>query len=110
MTGSAYNVGVGVPAETLEVTGETRGWRNPERPDRDAVREFCPTCGSPMFTRYPDMVFIKAGTLDEPAAIQPTRQIWTEMAVPWSEIPNGLDCYAQDSQSSPSSEPMSSDR
>ena len=98
MTGSAYAVGVGVPADSLEVTGEVRGWRNPERPDRDAVREFCPTCGSPMFTRYPAMIFIKAGTLDDPEAIEPTRQIWTEMAVPWSVIPAGLECYRQDGQ------------
>lgn len=96
VTGSAFNLGVGVPAQSLKVRGEVRGWRNPERPDRDAVREFCPTCGSPMFTRYPNMVFIKAGTLDDPTQVTPTRQIWTEMEVPWSRIPDDLDSYIQD--------------
>ncbi len=96
MTGSAFAVGVRIPAETLVVTGSVQGWRNPDRPDRDAVREFCPICGSPMFTRYPDRVFIKAGTLDDPTQVTPTRQIWTEMAVHWSRIPENLECHVRD--------------
>jgi hypothetical protein len=80
MTGSAYNVGV--PADTLELTGRVHGWRAPDRPDRGAV-----------------MVFIKAGTLDNPEVVTPTRHIWTEMAVPWSVIPDGLECYPQDGHS-----------
>jgi hypothetical protein len=41
-------------------------------------------------------------------AIRPTRQIWTEMAVAWSQIPEGLECFSQDghagSQAGPSSD------
>ena len=90
MTGSAFNVGVGVPADSLRVSGDVKGWNDPEHPEKRATREFCPTCGSPMFTRYPKMIFIKAGTLDDSSRLKPTRQIFTGMAVPWHRIPHGI--------------------
>lgn len=106
VTGSAFNVGVGVPATSLMVSGEVRGWRDPTEPQKQAIREFCPTCGSPLFTRYPKMVFIKAGTLDDSTGLTPTRQIWTEMSVPWHRIPDGLLTYPQ---SAPPPPPTSAD-
>ena len=93
MTGSAFNVGVGIPPEELHVCGEIR--RYSLENDHGRVREFCPACGSPLFTRYPHMVFIKAGTIDNCEFLKPTRQIWTEMAVPWSEIPADIESYVQ---------------
>jgi hypothetical protein len=64
-------------------------WRNA----RETRREFCPVCGSPLFTRYPTKVYIRAGTLDNSVSLKPTRQIWTEMAVPWSRTPEGIESY-----------------
>ncbi|MDP7448695.1 MAG: GFA family protein [Candidatus Latescibacteria bacterium] len=99
MTGSAFNIGVGVPAAELHVTGQVRGYQTAGQPDESAIREFCPDCGSPLFTRYPTMVFIKAGSLDDPTVVSPTRQIWTEMAVPWSRIPDGLTSHPRNGPS-----------
>ena len=93
MTGSAFNVGVGIPSDELHVNGEVRGYSVED--DHGRVREFCPACGSPLFTRYPDMVFIKAGTIDDPEALEPTRQIWMEMAVPWSTISPGIKSHSR---------------
>ena len=104
MTGSAFNVGVGVPAEELRVVGEVRGYTATDRPDKPAIREFCPNCGSPLFTRYPKMVFIKAGTLDDSANLIPTRQIWTDLAVPWHRISAGLPSYQQNAPPTPTSD------
>ena len=94
-TGSDYNIGVGVPVAELRVTGEVNSFTVTGHGGHSTTREFCPTCGSPMFTRGKERVFINAGSLDNPDALQPTRQIWTEMAVPWSRIPDGLECHAQ---------------
>ncbi len=60
-------------ADGLKVKGDVRGWKNPDEPADSAVREFCPSCGTPLFTRYQRMVFIKAGTLDAAAELTPTR-------------------------------------
>ena len=93
MTGSAFNVGVAVPRESLRVTGETKSYEVPVAGGRR--REFCPTCGSPMFTLYPRMAFIKAGTVDDPGSLQPTRQIWTEDRVPWAQVPAEIVSFPQ---------------
>lgn len=82
-----------MPADELLVTGEVKSYTVTNHAGRLTSREFCANCGSPLFTRYPRMVFIKAGTIDDSEALQPTRQIWTEMAVPWSRIPDGLETH-----------------
>lgn len=95
--GSAFNVGVCVPASTFQLSGKTKGYESTNDEGHTKIREFCPECGSQLFTRYPDLVFIKAGTLDHSENLQPTREIWTEMTVPWSKIPDGLDKFPRSS-------------
>ena len=103
MTGSAFNIGVGVPAGELKVQGDVRGWQAPGKPAGSAVREFCPVCGTPLFTRYPRMAYIKAGTLNDSTELKPTRQMWTDLAVPWHRIPDGLPSYPEAAPPTPSS-------
>ncbi|MCU0913547.1 MAG: GFA family protein, partial [Planctomycetes bacterium] len=65
---------------------------------RKITREFCPNCGAPLFTRaekYPDAVFLKAGSLDEPQQIKPSCQTWTKRAVPWAHIDERLPCFPE---------------
>ena len=100
-TGSAFNVGVKVPASSFHLKGKTRGYESTNDEGHTKIREFCPNCGSQLFTRYPDNVFIKAGTLDHSDDLQPTREIWTEMSVPWSKIPDGLQRFPRGGTSDP---------
>lgn len=96
VTGSAFGVSVCVPAWTLQVSGEVKAFVTEGEGGHRTHREFCPICGSPLFTRYPDKVYIKAGTIDNAEHLKPTRQIWTEMAVPWSRIPDDIESYPRD--------------
>jgi hypothetical protein len=90
-------VGVGVDAAGLTIrSGKTKGYTKIADSGRQITREFCPECGSPLFTRaevLPGAVWIKAGSLDEPARIQPTHQTWTQMAVPWAYLDKDLTGY-----------------
>ena len=55
-------------------------------------RLFCPTCGTPLFSSAearPHLIFVRAGTLDEPEIAQPAMTIWTAQAPSWS-------CIAED--------------
>jgi hypothetical protein len=95
VTGSAFNIGVGVPAEDLKVSGKIQGYTH----TNGVTREFCPVCGSPLFTRSPHIVWIRAGSLDSSEGLQPTAEMWTELAVPWARIPEGIPSYLQNSPS-----------
>ena len=96
-TGGPYTVGVGVDAAGLTVrSGTTKGYTKIADSGRQITREFCPECGSPLFTRaevLPGTVWIKAGSLDEPELVQPTHQTWTQMAVPWAYLDRSLPGY-----------------
>lgn len=89
-TGSAFNIGVKVHAPNLRViSGYVRSYTKTTGSGNQIAREFCPECGSPLFTRAfakPEFVWIKAGSLDDPTLVKPTYQIWRDRAVLWAYI------------------------
>jgi hypothetical protein len=53
------------------------------------TRYFCPECGSPLYTvspAHPEVLYVKAGTLDDPRLVHPRRQNWMRSRVPWTTI------------------------
>ena len=99
-TGGPYTVGVLSRADKLRiVSGEIKSYTCIADSGRKITRQFCPICGSPLFTRgekYPALVFIKAGSLDNPERVKPGMQVWTERAVPWAYIDTTLPTYPKD--------------
>jgi len=93
-TGSAFSIGVRADAKALRVvSGRVKGYIKTADSGNEITREFCPECGSPLFTRspaLPEFVFIKAGSLDDPEMVRPTHQIWADKAVPWAHIDDTL--------------------
>lgn len=62
-----------------------------------AERGFCAACGSALLWQEDarrDMIDLTAGTLDRPEAVRPQDHIWTESAVPWLAIADGLPRYS----------------
>jgi hypothetical protein len=58
-------------------------------------RAFCPSCGTPMFSRAearPHLIFVRAGTLDDPEMAPPAMTIWTAQAPSWGSIAPELPC------------------
>jgi hypothetical protein len=108
-TGGPYTVGVLVKVVDLRIlSGRVKGYTTIADSGRKITREFCPNCGSPLFTRAekcPDLVFLKAGCLDESELIKPSCQIWTKRAVPWAYIDEKLPCYPESEPSQPDAPP-----
>jgi len=56
---------------------------------RVLMRFFCGECGSPLFTERatsPDLVTIRAGSLDDSSGLKITLNIWTSRARSWDYI------------------------
>jgi hypothetical protein len=88
--GSGWSMIVGVPAAALQVSGEVTTYRDRGESGGDVRRQFCPTCGSPLFSHVgssPDLVFIKAGTLDDTSIFTPQVQVWTDSRQHWIDMP-----------------------
>ena len=96
-TGGPYTVGVLARADALRIIcGRTKGYTTTADSGNLITREFCPQCGSPLFTKahaHPNLVWIKAGSLDEPESIKPTHQVWTKCAVPWAYLSKDLPSF-----------------
>lgn len=80
------------------LSGQVKGYTTVADSGRKITRQFCPECGSPLFTRAekcPDLVFLKAGSLDEPQRVKPGCQTWTKRAVPWAYIDTSLPAFPE---------------
>jgi hypothetical protein len=96
-TGGPYTVGVLTRTAALRIlSGRVKGYTTIADSGNKITREFCPECGSPLFTRAevrPDLVWIKAGSLDKPESIKPSHQTWTQCAVPWAYLSKDLPSF-----------------
>lgn len=60
-------------------------------------RRFCPLCGTHLFSAAearPLVVFVRAGTLDDPGIARPAATIWTASAPAWARIDPSLPSFA----------------
>ena len=96
-SGSAYNAALRVPAAGFRVTqGEPKLYVKTADSGNTVARAFCPDCGSPLFIRVsarPDLVGIRAGTLDDPSIFRPEADIFVKSAQPWDHMDPALPKY-----------------
>ncbi len=93
-SGSAYSVNIGVPGDTMSVTGESlTTYEDTGASGEPVLRNFCNKCGSPLFSDVKaadGLYFIKAGTLDDSSWVQPGAEIWCDSRVSWGDPGNDL--------------------
>src|SRR5690242_17531257 len=73
----------------VAITGETRDFISTADSGNRMHRRFCPVCGTHLFSEAevrPHLIFIRAGTLDNPGLAHPEATIWTASAPPWASI------------------------
>jgi hypothetical protein len=84
--GSA-TVNVCFPSAAVTVSGEQRDYSMVADSGNVAHRRFCPACGTHLFSASearPHLVFVRAGTLDDPELVRPAMTIWTASAPSWA--------------------------
>ncbi len=95
-TGTGHSSHLVVPAAAVTFEGEVREYRTRADSGAESVRGFCPVCGSPLVFRtssWPEMLFLTAGTLDDPSRFAPTLVVYAEHAQPWDTVDPALTCY-----------------
>ena len=78
--------------EGFTVRGATSDYKCVAASGNVMHRTFCPACGTPMFSTAeirPHLIFVRAGTLDDPELARPSITIWTSEAPSWA-------CFAAD--------------
>ncbi|MEV4420559.1 GFA family protein [Patulibacter sp. NPDC049589] len=104
-TGTAYSIIAAVEIGEFHVEGASLKQFDTMGEDRKspAHRNFCSNCGSQLFSILgdaDDIVWIKAGTLNDASWLEPELEAWTDSAQPWAlqgerddrgYFPRGLD-------------------
>jgi len=88
-TGTAFSVVVGVQRDAFMVEGDTLASFETTGDVHQGTtrRHFCSGCGSPIFSAVdaqPDVVWVKAGTLDDASWLEPNAEVFTRSALPWT--------------------------
>ena len=94
-TGSAFVINVLIEAGRVEVSGKPEAVDVP-RDDGSSQRIYrCPACEIALFSEYtyPEIWFVRAGTLDEPRRIEPDVHIFTKSKVGWVTLPDDVPAF-----------------
>ena len=82
-----------VPADAVTLTGDPTFYESSADSGGTTRRGFCPECGSPVIgksTGMADVVFLPAGSLDDPGLFEPTVAVFTESGHAWDHLDPGL--------------------
>jgi hypothetical protein len=86
-------VNVCFSADSVTITGELRDFPHIADSGNVMHRKFCPTCGTQVTSAAesrPHLLFLRAGTLDDPEIGRPAMTIWTAAAPSWACIDERL--------------------
>ena len=80
-------VNVCFPSQAIAITGALKDYRSVADSGNTMHRRFCPECGTQLFSEAesrPHLIFVRAGTLDDPEIARPAMTIWTSQAPSWA--------------------------
>jgi hypothetical protein len=100
-SGAPFASGVVVMSNDLEVTGTPQVYAVAAGSGKLASRSFCPTCGTPLFTRSDNnaqFTSIRYPSLDDASAFAPMLDIWTSRAQPWVCLDEKIPHFAESPQ------------
>lgn len=95
-TGAAYATLLFVPKDKLTVSGATRHYVHTSDRGSTMTKRFCPTCGSQLFSENSareGMIGLRAGSLDQPDAVKPQRNLFVSSKIPSTPLDPELPCF-----------------
>jgi hypothetical protein len=95
-TGSAFVVNVLIESDRVELLAGAPHAVDVPRDDGGSQRIYrCPACQIALFSEYtrPEIWFVRAGTLDDPAGVAPDVHIFTRSKLPWVVLPESVPAH-----------------
>ncbi len=80
-------VNVCFPTSAMQIEGQLKDFRGVADSGNVMHRRFCPQCGTQLLSEAearPHLIFVRAGTLDDPEIARPGATIWTSSAPSWA--------------------------
>lgn len=96
-SGTSHCTHVAFPAAAYVVEGALSIYDKPADSGNVVSRAFCPVCGSPVHSTnaaMPQMVFVRASSLDQPDRVQPQMTVYASRAPHWARIDHARPVFA----------------
>ena len=96
--GGTATVNVCFETSAVTMTGELADHQSVADSGNVMHRGFCPKCGTPVTSTaevQPHLMFLRAGTLDDPSIAAPQATIWTSAAPDWGCISDEIPSYPE---------------
>lgn len=96
-SGTGHTSNLLLDAYLFDLRGTLTYWRSTGDSGNLVDRGFCGVCGTPILTKstgFPELVFVRAATLDEPNLFRPTMIIHGNTAPEWDAIDIGLPYFS----------------
>ena len=94
LAGAPFHVLAVVERNAVErQSGNLSAFRHPTQDGSELTREFCASCGTPLFlssTRWDDISMLSVLSLDNPEALKPAFEIWSRSKSSWAQIPHDI--------------------
>ena len=97
-TGSAFVVNLLIETDRVELLAGDPVAVDVPRDDGSPQRIWrCPACQVAVYSRYtrPDLRFVRGGTLDDPASVEPDVHIYTRSKLPWVALPDAVPAFEE---------------
>jgi hypothetical protein len=95
-TGSAFVINILIETDRVELlVGEPQPVDVPRSGGKKQRIWRCPTCQVALYSKYtsPGVRFVRAGTLDDPASVEPDVHIFTRSKLPWVTLPEATPAF-----------------
>jgi hypothetical protein len=95
-TGSAFVINLLIEADRVELLSGALQAVDAPRDDGSKQRiSRCPTCQVAVYSDYgrPEVLFVRAGTLDQPGSVTPDVHIFTKSKLSWVTLPESVPAF-----------------
>jgi hypothetical protein len=88
-TGGGHSTIAAFPEPQVTIHGETTSYQGKGDSGQPTTYQFCPKCGSRLFTRasmMPGVVMVTLGTMDAAAGLEPSMMIYGKRRRAWDHV------------------------
>lgn len=97
-SGTGHCSHIGVPREAVTVNGSLTAYDRPADSGNIVTRAFCSDCGAPVYSTnssMPEMIFMRASSLDDPEVFKPQLVVYNSRAPSWDHMNPALPSFAE---------------
>ena len=95
-SGTGHSSHMAVPKAAVAISGEAKVFEKNADSGNTVGRAFCPNCGSSVYnvnSGMPDLIFLRASSLDEPDIFKPQMVVYTRSGPAWDHMAPDLPSF-----------------